>query len=97
MIIILTPSVLKHDKKDAVRTSEISQGKNMKREKYLIYWLVYNARMWEGLTPFIKVTRLKAQRKVFFSMKEVNGNIKKFWNAERRQSLHHIPDNFLWI
>jgi hypothetical protein len=33
----------------------------------------------------------------FFSMKEVNGNIKKFRTLERRQSLLHIPDNFLRI
>jgi hypothetical protein len=70
MIIILTPSVLKHGKNNAVRTSEISQGKNIKREKYLIYWLVYNAGMWEGLTPSVKVTRLKAQRKVFLVWKK---------------------------
>ena len=50
-------------------------------KKYLIYLLVYNAGMWEGLTLSVKVTGLKAQRKVisfFFSMKEINGNVKSF-------------------
>lgn len=66
----------------------------MKRKKYLIYWLVYNAGMWEGLTPFVKVTRLKARRKAlsFSSMKEVNGNIKSFrkQNDARVYSIYQI-------
>lgn len=54
--------------------------------------------MWENLCPSVKVTRLKQREKAlsFFIIIEVNGNIKKFWNAEGRQSLLHIPDNFLF-
>ena len=61
---VLTPLVLKHGKNVAEPTSVTSQGKDMMRKKYLIYWLVYNAGTWEGLTPSVKVTRLKEQRKV---------------------------------
>jgi hypothetical protein len=50
-----------------------------------------------GANSLRKSDTSKSTEESFFSMKEVNGNIKKFWNAERRQSLLHIPDNFLWI
>jgi len=70
MIIILTQLVLKHGKNDGVRTSETFQGKNMKRKKYLICWLVYGAGTGKGLTPSVKVTRLKEQRKVFLVWKK---------------------------
>jgi len=49
----------------------------------------------EGTNSLRKSDTSKRTEKSFFSMKEVNGNIKKFWNAERRQNLLRTPDNFL--